>query len=127
VGAAGSVAAVARHEAVTVRGRIRQLPSGRYAVCWQATRHAATLQEAEELARLEIPPPARQRSDLVTGELRKFICQLHASGMSTSLIAALLDQAKIPTARKGRWRHSTIRQIVDAEQRADVQDGDGAD
>jgi hypothetical protein len=87
-------------------------------VTWQARRHVATLEEAEKMAKLEVPPPPKRRSDVVSGELRQLIVRLHEGGMSYALIAALLDQGGIATARCGVWRPVTIRHIVETEQRA---------
>jgi hypothetical protein len=100
---------------------VNQLHSGRYVVTWAARRHADTLEEAEQMAALPEPPPARRRSDVVSDELRTFIVQLHAGGMSAHLIAALLAEAKIPTARNGSWRAQTIKSIIEQARRADTQ------
>jgi hypothetical protein len=74
-----------------VRGRIRELPNGRFAVYWQASRHCATREEAEEM-------PA----------LSRFICQLRASGMSPRLISALLIEGWTQHTGSGSAASSTV-------------------
>jgi hypothetical protein len=109
-----------------VRARVYQR-GDKWVAVWQATRHFDERWQAEQAAALPVPPPARHRSDLVSDELRRFICQLHEGGMTPHLIAALLAQANIPTARGGTWHPATVRRIVEAEQRAEgAREDDGA-
>jgi DNA invertase Pin-like site-specific DNA recombinase len=57
---------------------------------------------------------ARQRAD----QLRPVIIELQSMGFSLARIAAELNKRKVPTPRRGRWDHSSVRNVLNRLQPA---------
>jgi hypothetical protein len=100
-----------------VRARIHQRATGEFVVTWAATRNVRTREEAERLARLELPPPSRPRADLTPAKLRAFIVWMHERGASPRLISAGLRSAGVLGPRGGTLWPASVRAILKQEQR----------
>ena len=57
---------------------------------------------------------ARQRAE----QLRPVITELQSMGFSLARIAAELNKRKVPTPRRGRWDHSSVRNVLNRLQAA---------
>jgi DNA invertase Pin-like site-specific DNA recombinase len=57
---------------------------------------------------------ARQRAE----QLRPVITELQSMGLSLARIAAELNKRKVPTTRRGRWDHSSVRNVLNRLQAA---------
>ena len=67
----------------------------------------------------EVRPPnyrqeARQRAD----QLQPVIVEMQGKGFSLARIAAELNKRKVPTPRRGRWDHSSVRNALNRLQPA---------
>ena len=51
---------------------------------------------------------ARQRAE----ELQPLIAELKGRGLSLAKIAGELNRRKVPTPRRGRWDHSSVRNVL---------------
>ena len=57
---------------------------------------------------------ARQRAK----QLHPVIAELQGKGLSLAKIAAELNKRKVPTPRRGRWDHSSVRNVLNHLQAA---------
>ena len=57
---------------------------------------------------------ARQRAM----QLEPVITELKGKGLSLAKIAAELNKRKVPTPRRGRWDHSSVRNVLNRLQAA---------
>jgi len=84
-----------------------------YYVKWSASRYAPTLEAAEALAAMEVPPPRRwPPSSSVAPETVALARELHATGASLRAIACELDRRGIRPPRAARWPPSTVALLL---------------
>ena len=84
-----------------------------FVVRWNTVRTARTLEEAEALAELPVPPPRRwpPRSS-VSGETVALARELRATGISVREVARELDARGIRPPRSSRWNPSTLARLL---------------
>ncbi len=65
-----------------------------------------------------LAPRYRQEAQQRAERLRPVITELQGMGFSLARIAAELNKRKIPTPRRGRWDHSSVRNVLNRLQAA---------
>jgi len=94
---------------------INSVRYGGFRVEWRAARYARTLEQAEALAALPIPPPRRwpPRSS-VSAETIRIAKELHAAGLPVRAIARELDRRGIRPPKSRLWNPSTVANLLAA-------------
>ncbi len=86
---------------------------GGFKVEWRAARYARTIEQAEALAAMPLPPPRRwpPRSS-VTAETIRIARELYEAGTSVRGIAKELDRQGIQPPRSARWHPSSVQRLL---------------
>ena len=93
--------------------RINAARYGGFYVRWNAVRYARTLEQAEALAELPLPPPRRwPPRSTVAPETVALARELRATGASLRAIARELDRREIRPPKSRLWNPSSVALLL---------------